>query len=97
MFPAGCRRYGPGLRWYVPLGLAGWFRATGITNVVELDWWQAATHPGTQVELVLTPAQHWSSRSGMDRRATLWGGWAVKGPRTSFWFAGEVGSGAWAG
>lgn len=36
------KRYGPGLRWFVPLGLKDWFAGCGIRNVVELDWWQEA-------------------------------------------------------
>jgi N-acyl-phosphatidylethanolamine-hydrolysing phospholipase D len=40
---------------------------------------------------MLTPAQHWSARGLFDRRATLWGGWAVLGPGQRFWFAGDTG------
>lgn len=46
---AARRRFGPGLAWYVPLGLAGWFAGLGITNVTELDWWQEVQHPGSKV------------------------------------------------
>lgn len=35
--------------------------------------------------------QHWSLRSGLDRMATLWGGYAVLGARQRFWFAGDTG------
>lgn len=40
----------------------------------------------------MTPAQHWSARGALDRRATLWGGWAVLGHDLRFWFAGEGGA-----
>lgn len=33
-------RFGTDLRWYVPLGLAGWMSSVGVDNVVELDWWE---------------------------------------------------------
>eukprot|EP00878_Enallax_costatus_P024765 GHUV01026450.1.p1 GENE.GHUV01026450.1~~GHUV01026450.1.p1 ORF type:complete len:360 (+),score=55.78 GHUV01026450.1:835-1914(+) len=85
------RRFGNDLAWYVPLGLKSWFKGQGIQNVTELDWWQQVQHPGSKVNLVLTPAQHWSARGGYDRRATLWGGWAVLGPQLKFWFAGDTG------
>eukprot|EP00879_Flechtneria_rotunda_P018761 GHRR01019694.1.p1 GENE.GHRR01019694.1~~GHRR01019694.1.p1 ORF type:complete len:406 (+),score=109.99 GHRR01019694.1:100-1317(+) len=85
------KRFGHALSWYVPLGLKAWFRSKGITNVTELDWWQEAQHPGTKVRVVLTPAQHWSARGAFDRRATLWGGWAVLGEQLRFWFAGDTG------
>ncbi|KAL6766392.1 hypothetical protein ACKKBG_A35850 [Auxenochlorella protothecoides x Auxenochlorella symbiontica] len=91
-------RFGEALSWYVPLGLAAWFRAEGISNVRELDWWEEARHPspdGSSVRLVLTPAQHatmrglWGPNAG--RRQTLWGGWAVLGSQRRFWFAGDTG------
>ncbi|KAI8475789.1 MAG: beta-lactamase superfamily domain-containing protein [Monoraphidium minutum] len=85
------RRYGDGLEWYVPLGLAAWFRARGIANVTELGWWEERQHPGSKVRLVLTPAQHWSARGVLDARRTLWGGWAVVGEAQRFWFAGDTG------
>ncbi len=37
------------------------------------------------------PLQHWSMRVPWKRKSTLWGGWAVRGPRHSFWFAGDTG------
>ena len=42
---------------YVPLRLGEWFRAKGIDNVRELDWWQRVQHPGSNVSIVMTPAQ----------------------------------------
>lgn len=42
---------------YVPLGLAAWFKGVGITNVVELDWWEESEFPGSSVTLAFTPAQ----------------------------------------
>lgn len=33
------RRF-PGAHFFVGLGLAGFFRSVGITNVTELDWWE---------------------------------------------------------
>lgn len=59
----------------VPLRLAEWFRQRGITQVIELDWWQH--HEVRGVQFHLTPVQHWSARGLRDRRQTLWGGWAV--------------------
>ena len=42
--------------------------------------------------LRLCGVQHWSNRSGLDRRKTLWGSWAIHShakPGLRFWFAGE--------
>lgn len=73
----------------VPLGLKAWFVQRGITHVVELDWWHQHVLRG--VEFHLTPVQHWSSRTPLDRFQTLWGGWAVFGPDFHWYFSGDTG------
>ena len=47
--------------WFVPLGLAGFFRDRG-RQVTELDWWQSVRHG--RWTLTCLPAQHWSNRFG---------------------------------
>jgi N-acyl-phosphatidylethanolamine-hydrolysing phospholipase D len=73
----------------VPLRLKAWFEAEGITHVVELDWWQSHSERG--VDFVLTPAQHWSSRTPFDRQQTLWGGFAVFAPSFHLIYTGDTG------
>jgi N-acyl-phosphatidylethanolamine-hydrolysing phospholipase D len=73
----------------VPLGLKRWFADLGIANVVELDWWQS--HKLGEVEIVLTPVQHWSGRGLGDRMHTLWGGYALFAPNLHVYFAGDTG------
>ena len=89
------------LRWLVqhrrplivaPLGLKAWLAARGVPGVVELDWWQSH-YAATGVEIICTPAQHWSSRSPWDRCLTLWGGFWIKTATGSVWFAGDTGWG----
>jgi N-acyl-phosphatidylethanolamine-hydrolysing phospholipase D len=75
--------------FFVPLGLKAWFAGRGIHDVVELDWWESATHAGMTFHLV--PVQHWSARSLWDRDRTLWGGWIVEHPTFRFFFAGDTG------
>ncbi|PSC74215.1 N-acyl-phosphatidylethanolamine-hydrolyzing phospholipase D [Micractinium conductrix] len=84
-------RFGEQLHWYVPLGLKTWFTKRGVRSVTELDWWQEAVHPGSAVRVALTPAMHWSMRSPLSRKDSLWGGWAVLGEKRRFWFAGDTG------
>ena len=79
---------GPPL-FVVPLGLKKWFADAGISHVVELDWWQS--HKVGDVEVVLTPVQHWSGRSLGDRMETLWGGYAFFAPQLHVFFAGDTG------
>ena len=73
----------------VPLGVKALFDDLGITNVQELDWWDSTTVKG--VEFHFTPVQHWSARGLGDRSQTLWGGWAVFGPATHWYFSGDTG------
>lgn len=73
----------------VPLGVKAWFDDTGIKNVKELDWWDSVKVKG--VEFNFTPVQHWSARGLGDRSQTLWGGWAVFGQQTHWYFSGDTG------
>lgn len=77
----------------VPLGNRAWMAERGITNVVELDWWQShpIAAPGGPVQIVLTPAQHWSGRGVNDRMTTLWGSYAVLAPDCHLFFSGDTG------
>ena len=76
-------------RFFVGLGLKQWFAQLGITDVVELDWWQSVDFKG--VEIHFTPVQHWSKRTLTDANRRLWGGWVVRHPTFSFFFAGDAG------
>jgi N-acyl-phosphatidylethanolamine-hydrolysing phospholipase D len=73
----------------VPLGVKALFDDLGIRNVKELDWWDSVTVKG--VEFHFTPVQHWSARGLGDRSQTLWGGWAVFGDQTHWYFSGDTG------
>lgn len=77
------------MTWFVPLGLAEWFRAKGRQNVIELDWWQSAQHGRWHVTCV--PVQHWSMRWEHPRNSTLWCGWVVASAERTYFFAGDTG------
>jgi N-acyl-phosphatidylethanolamine-hydrolysing phospholipase D len=76
-------------RFFVPLGLKDWFARRGIDEVVELDWWQNVQLRGLELDFV--PVQHWSKRTLTDENKTLWGGWVLRHPQLSFFFAGDAG------
>ena len=92
------RRIGNRALWVVPLGVKALLRAEGITNCVELDWWQTHTipcpgggpHAGKSVDIVFTPAKHWTARGLFDRNTMLWGSFAVLAPTSKFFFAGDT-------
>jgi N-acyl-phosphatidylethanolamine-hydrolysing phospholipase D len=76
-------------RFFVPLGLKDWFARRGIEDVEELDWWERRDYKGLEIHFV--PVQHWSKRTLTDENQTLWGGWVVRHPELSFFFAGDAG------
>jgi N-acyl-phosphatidylethanolamine-hydrolysing phospholipase D len=75
--------------WFVPLGLAEWFRERGRERVVELDWWQSARHGRWTITCL--PSQHWSRRIGHGENETLWCSWLVDSGERRYYFAGDTG------
>jgi N-acyl-phosphatidylethanolamine-hydrolysing phospholipase D len=75
--------------WFVPLGLAEWFRERGRENVVELDWWQSVRHG--RFEITCLPSQHWSRRVEHGDNQTLWCSWLVDSGDYRYFFAGDTG------
>jgi N-acyl-phosphatidylethanolamine-hydrolysing phospholipase D len=71
------RRHDTELVWYTPLGYRAWFARLGVTNVVELDWWEERELPGGRHRLVAVPARHWTRRTPWDTNRRLWCSWAV--------------------
>jgi N-acyl-phosphatidylethanolamine-hydrolysing phospholipase D len=76
-------------RFFVPLGLRAWLGERGITDVVELDWWDRVSF--RDLTFVCTPAQHSSGRTFSDQYLRLWSSWVVFGPTKRFFFAGDTG------
>ena len=82
-------RLPPGFDWFVPLGMAGWFRRAGIAHAVELDWWQSARRGPWTVTCL--PAQHWSTRLSPKRNGALWCSWLLEAGPRRYYFAGDSG------
>lgn len=78
-------------RFIVPLGLAARLVDWGVPakRITELDWWEA-TIVG-ELTVTLTPARHASGRTLLDRDKTLWGGFALAGPRHRVYYSGDTG------
>ncbi len=73
-----------------PLGHRRLLARAGLTNVADLDWWQAHT-PTAGLEVTLTPARHWSNRLTGRRNSRLWGGFHIRHAGRAYWFAGDTG------
>ncbi len=90
----------PTLRWLAreraplivtTLGNRPWLEQRGVSNVVELDWWQE--HEAAGLVITGTPAQHFAARSPWDRCRSLWGGFMLRTPVGSVFFCGDSGWG----
>jgi L-ascorbate metabolism protein UlaG (beta-lactamase superfamily) len=79
-------------RFIVPLGVGAHLEYWGVpaSQIEELEWWQSVRVGN--VELVATPARHFSGRSLMmaDRDQTLWSGWAMLGPTHRVYYSGDT-------
>jgi N-acyl-phosphatidylethanolamine-hydrolysing phospholipase D len=73
----------------VPLGLKAWLARLGVSHVEELDWWERRS--AHELEVTCLPVQHWSSRTPWDVNHRLWSGWALAGPASRVFFAGDTG------
>lgn len=82
-------RIGDRARFVVPQGCAAVLARRGLTNVVELDWWETARVGA--LEITLVPARHWSMRWPGSRNRRLWGGFVIRGPEGAAYHAGDTG------
>lgn len=78
---------------YAGLGNKALFDSEGILDSHEMDWWEEAML-ANDITLAYVPARHFSGRGLCDRNRTLWGGFVIKGPAGSVYFAGDTGKGA---
>jgi len=77
---------------HVPLGIGAHLASWGVpgAQIAEHDWWQRSELP-FGVELVSTPARHFSGRGVLDRDRTLWTSWSVVGPKHRVFISGDTG------
>ena len=75
----------------VPLGIGDKLIAWGVdkNKITQLDWWENIQLEG--VELISTPAQHFSGRGITDSDKTLWSSWVIRNQQHSLYFSGDTG------
>jgi L-ascorbate metabolism protein UlaG (beta-lactamase superfamily) len=75
------------------LGVGAHLEAWGVPaeRIVELDWWDTHTVPGTGLTVTATPSQHFSGRGLNDRNATLWSSLVIRSERHAVFFSGDTG------
>ncbi len=72
------------------LGNRAWLEARGVGRVTDLDWW-GSHHPAKDLEVICTPAQHFTARTPWDRCRTLWGSFMLRTEIGLVFFAGDSG------
>lgn len=77
--------------YYVPLGVGVHLEVWGVdpNTITELDWWQEAELD--QIQLVCTPAQHFSGRKIGAEQSTLWSSWVIQTANEKLFFSGDTG------
>jgi L-ascorbate metabolism protein UlaG (beta-lactamase superfamily) len=77
---------------YVPLGNRHTLKRHGMTDVVEMDWWQELPL-NDHLTLTCVPAKHFSARGMWDQRKSLWSGFVIEGNQGAVYIAGDTGFG----
>ena len=75
----------------VPLGDKKHVLKTGLTDILEMHWWDSCEIEGTKVWCV--PAKHKSHRALFQRNKKLCCGYVVERNGTAIYFAGDTGYG----
>ncbi len=83
------REGGSNTIFYVPLGLKSWFGSLGVSNVIEMDWWDE--YRAGPVTIAAVPMQHWGKRSPFSRNRHLWASWVIFSEDFRFFFGGDSG------
>ncbi len=80
-------------KFYVPLAVGNHLRSWGVDpdKIEELDWWDMTLHD--HIQLICTPARHFSGRGLFDRQTTLWSSWVIQGKTAKIYFSGDGGYG----
>jgi len=86
-----CAEHKP--RFVIGLGNREFLNARGITDVTELDWWEAAKI-SDELSIHCVPAKHFSGRGLSDGDATLWCGYVIEASDGNVYFAGDTGMGS---
>jgi len=80
-------------KFYTPLGLGSHLKKWGVESekIIELDWWGSTFLD--EIEIVATPARHFSGRGLSDRNKTQWASWVIIGEKSKVYFSGDSGYG----
>lgn len=75
------------------LGVKALLEMEGLSNVLELDWWQECISGPSGMRFIFVPALHSSGRKIFEENATLWGGYIIEGSSGRVYYSGDTGYG----
>ncbi len=79
-------------RFVTTIGNARVIAKAGLTDGVELDWWED-TRISDDLQVTSVPAAHFSGRSLTDRNRALWCGFVLHTPGGPVYYSGDTGWG----
>ncbi|MEZ4417026.1 MAG: MBL fold metallo-hydrolase [Gemmatimonadota bacterium] len=76
-----------------PLGVGAHLEHWGVRTdrITEVDWWERFTVPGSAVDIIATPAQHFSGRTPGSRNHTLWASYVIESPKHCVYHGADSG------
>jgi L-ascorbate metabolism protein UlaG (beta-lactamase superfamily) len=79
--------------FFTSLGVGAHLEKFGVApeRITELDWWEKASIPRSEIEIVAAPSQHFSGRGLANRNTTLWSSFIVRSSRHKVFFSGDTG------
>ncbi|QPG73906.1 hypothetical protein FOA43_001221 [Brettanomyces nanus] len=87
-------------QWIVPIGLGKYLKDRGVSNVIEMDWWdrlpltfeKSSDRVTSHYEVVCLPSMHWGGRTLMDSNSRLWCSFMVlRDGKALFYHGGDTG------
>jgi len=80
-------------KFFVPLGVDAHLRNWGVDSnkIHVMDWWDSTSFEG--IDIIATPARHFSGRALNDRNTTLWCSFVIRTDKTNIFFSGDSGYG----
>ncbi len=80
-----------GVKFIMPLGVGARLEGWGCPadQIIELDWGQA--HDLGGLEIIAEASRHFSGRGLMDRNATLWASWVIRGNKRRVYYSADGG------
>ncbi|KAH3664064.1 hypothetical protein OGAPHI_004778 [Ogataea philodendri] len=89
------KRIGNKSKWIVPVGVRRFLAKRGVSNVIEMKWWDRVTletDSPDKYEVVCLPAMHWSGRQLIDTNKTLWCSFMIlRNGKSIFFHCGDTG------